>query len=220
MGCLLWGLWERLTALYRHRNASLCGDLWHIYGKTILVLYIFICTFFTLWHSLFELPLQVGRIWLPDFLVVGLSRRGITKHGRLDGLSLTRPSAEGKKFIHDDVIKWKHFPRYWSFVRRIHRSPVNRDAIVPIETMLCSLWRHSNGVTIPCGNITYDNGMLLEGAALLSRPILTNHSVKSCSINTTANVLEMYKLSTSKLFVNDNVHKLQPFLSDWWFNIP
>ena len=26
---------------------------------------------------------------------------------------------------HDDVIKWKHFPRYWSFVRRIHRSPVN-----------------------------------------------------------------------------------------------
>ena len=26
---------------------------------------------------------------------------------------------------HDDVIKWKHFPRYWPFVRRIHRSPVN-----------------------------------------------------------------------------------------------
>ena len=23
---------------------------------------------------------------------------------------------------HDDVIKWKHFPRYWPFVRRIHRS--------------------------------------------------------------------------------------------------
>ena len=26
---------------------------------------------------------------------------------------------------HDDVIKWKHFPRYWPFVREIHRSPVN-----------------------------------------------------------------------------------------------
>ena len=25
----------------------------------------------------------------------------------------------------DGVIKWKHFPRYWSFVRGIHRSPVN-----------------------------------------------------------------------------------------------
>ena len=26
---------------------------------------------------------------------------------------------------HDDAIKWKHFPRYWPFVRGIHRSPVN-----------------------------------------------------------------------------------------------
>ena len=30
-----------------------------------------------------------------------------------------------KHFNHDDVIKWKHFPRYWPFVRGIHRSPVN-----------------------------------------------------------------------------------------------
>ena len=27
--------------------------------------------------------------------------------------------------IHDDVIKWKHSPRYWPFARGIHRSPVN-----------------------------------------------------------------------------------------------
>ena len=27
--------------------------------------------------------------------------------------------------LHDDVIKWKHLPRYWPFVRGIHRSPVN-----------------------------------------------------------------------------------------------
>ena len=26
---------------------------------------------------------------------------------------------------HDDVIKWKHFPRYWPFVRGIHRWPLN-----------------------------------------------------------------------------------------------
>ena len=25
----------------------------------------------------------------------------------------------------DDVIKWKHFPRYWPFVRGIHQSPMN-----------------------------------------------------------------------------------------------
>ena len=27
--------------------------------------------------------------------------------------------------FHDDVIKWKHFPRYWPFVRGINRSPAN-----------------------------------------------------------------------------------------------
>ena len=26
---------------------------------------------------------------------------------------------------HDDVIKWKHFPHYWPFVRGLHRPPVN-----------------------------------------------------------------------------------------------
>ena len=29
------------------------------------------------------------------------------------------------QYHHDDVIKWKHFPRNWPFVREIHRSPVN-----------------------------------------------------------------------------------------------
>ena len=28
-------------------------------------------------------------------------------------------------FTHDDVLKWKHFPRYWPCVWRIHRSPVS-----------------------------------------------------------------------------------------------
>ena len=30
-----------------------------------------------------------------------------------------------KFWMHDDVIKWKHFPRYWPFVWVIHRFPVN-----------------------------------------------------------------------------------------------
>ena len=28
-------------------------------------------------------------------------------------------------YVHDDAIKWKHFPRHWPFVRGIHRSAVN-----------------------------------------------------------------------------------------------
>ena len=51
----------------------------------------------------------------------------------LVGVGVTLPSMKHEKFIlmdviskfHDDVIKWKHFPRNWPFVRGIHRSPVN-----------------------------------------------------------------------------------------------
>ena len=33
---------------------------------------------------------------------------------------------------HDDVIKWKHFRRYWAFVRGIHRSPMNSPHRRPV----------------------------------------------------------------------------------------
>ena len=40
-------------------------------------------------------------------------------------LVVSRPTTCIVTVYHDDVIKWKHFLRYWSFVRGIHRSPVN-----------------------------------------------------------------------------------------------
>ena len=59
---------------------------------------------------------------------------GKCKHGRnakaaifvdsLDILTWCHVSKQ-KSISHDDVIKWKHFPRNWPFVRGIHRSPVN-----------------------------------------------------------------------------------------------
>ena len=70
---------------------------------------------------------------------------------------------------HDDVIRWKHFPRNWPFVQGIHRSPVNsphkgqwRGALMfslicvwindwvknreagDLRRYLASLWRHCN----------------------------------------------------------------------------
>ena len=33
------------------------------------------------------------------------------------------------RMIHDDAIKWKKNPRYWPFVRGIHRSPVNSGVL-------------------------------------------------------------------------------------------
>ena len=73
--------------------------------------------------------------------------------------------------FHDDVIKWKHFPRYWPFVRGIHRAPVNsphkgqlRGALMFFiyalnkrlskqswgwwfETISRPLWRHCNDIS-------------------------------------------------------------------------
>ena len=83
--------------------------------------------------------------------------------------------------LHDDVIKRKHFPRYWSFARGIHRSPVNsqhkgqwRRALMFslisasnkrlskqswgwwFETSSSPLWRHRNGFRDPVrGNETH-----------------------------------------------------------------
>ena len=37
----------------------------------------------------------------------------------------TRTETGQTRHYHDDVLKWKHFPHYWPFVRGIHRSPVN-----------------------------------------------------------------------------------------------
>ena len=59
------------------------------------------------------------------------------------------------QLTHDDVIKWKLFPRYWPFVRGIHRSPVNSPHKGQwrlskqswgwwFETPSCPLWRQSN----------------------------------------------------------------------------
>ena len=44
-------------------------------------------------------------------------------HGIQIGQGYTATTAQWN--THDDVIKWKHFPRYWHFVQEIHQSPVN-----------------------------------------------------------------------------------------------
>ena len=43
-------------------------------------------------------------------------------------------------WIHDDVIKWKHFPRDWSFVRGIHRSRWIPHTKASDAELWCFLW--------------------------------------------------------------------------------
>ena len=42
--------------------------------------------------------------------------------------------------IKDDVIKWKHFPLYWPFVRGIHRSPVKSLQKASDAELWCFHW--------------------------------------------------------------------------------
>ena len=97
------------------------------------------------------------------FILLGLT------HWTTSQLSITGPLGGDSTAIcrwvlstHDGVIKWKHFPRYWPFVRGIHRSrPVTRsfDVLFDLrldkrwgkqlwgwwfETQSCPLWRHYN----------------------------------------------------------------------------
>ena len=98
---------------------------------------------------------------------------------------------------HDDVIKWKHFPRNWPFVRGIHRSPVNsphkgqwRGALM--FSLICvwiNDWVHNreagdlrrylaNYDVIAMEtwvNIGLGNGLLPDGTKPLLEPVLTYH---------------------------------------------
>ena len=44
---------------------------------------------------------------------------------QFNSYSVNTLKALDQHIVHDDVIRWKHFPRYWPFERGIHRSPLN-----------------------------------------------------------------------------------------------
>ena len=46
-------------------------------------------------------------------------------HNRDTNKDFTMADSSPFQNLHDDVIKWQHFPCCWPFVRGVHRSPVN-----------------------------------------------------------------------------------------------
>ena len=60
--------------------------------------------------------------------------------------------------FHDNVTKWKYFPRYWPFVRGNHRTPVNFPAQ--------SQWRGALVLSLICARINgWVNGWVNNGEA-------------------------------------------------------
>ena len=45
-----------------------------------------------------------------------------------------------KAVFYDDIIKWKHFPCCWPFVRGMHLSPANSPHKASDAEVWCSLW--------------------------------------------------------------------------------
>ena len=70
-------------------------------------------------------------------------------HRIMFSVTFSEPNPEinacSKSQSHDGVIKWIHFPRYWPFVRGIHRSPGNS----PHK----SQWRGALMFTLICARI-------------------------------------------------------------------
>ena len=76
--------------------------------------------------------------------------------------------------MHDDVTKWKHFPRYWPFVCGIHRSPVNSPAKFPHvggQYHSCCWWLGDTKNQV----ITNDTGKFHNAHCLLQA-----HNIPSC----------------------------------------
>ena len=74
---------------------------------------------------------QSCRVRLVNFLVCSVTMHSVFQ-------SLWYRSA--LPHTHDDVIKWKHFPRYWPFVRGIHRSPHKGQGRGALMFSLICVW--------------------------------------------------------------------------------
>ena len=98
---------------------------------------------------------------------------------------------------HDDVIKWKHFPRNWPFVRKIHRSPVNfphkgqwRGALM---FSLIYVWINDWANNREAGDLRRQHGhydvivmarkniVRLESGAVISRSNIAWYCIQPCS---------------------------------------
>ena len=83
----------------------------------------------------------------------------------------------------DDVIKWKHFPRYWPVVLGIHRSPVNSPhkgqwrgvLIFPLICVWTKYWLNNRDVDdLICYRVHYDvNAMWWMTGAMFRFEILS-----------------------------------------------
>ena len=116
-------IWYAMTLFWRHGNMT----WWIMYSNWWL-------SKFALISLCNQCTCYVVHCWLNfDNIVISSSLLASPFLLRVFANVLTRCLNDGLLWFayvtvlsyHEDVIKWKHFLRYWPFVRGIHRSPVN-----------------------------------------------------------------------------------------------
>ena len=108
--------------------------------------------------------------------------------------------------IYNDVIKWKHFPPYWPFVRGIHLSPVNS----PHEGQ----WRGALMFSLICARI---NGWInnREAGDLRRHRAHYDVTVMRAVINDVLNVDY-----TNVHYISDSWSSGEKWIMCWWSFIP
>ena len=136
---------------------------------------------------------------------------------------------------HDDVIKWKYFPRYWPFVRGMHRSPVNfphkdqwRGTLM--FSLICARtdsWaNHGDADDLSCYRTHYDVIVMLRKMTATyqdcteSRSSIKQHKIQRGTWKVWKRTHAWTSLSRALeclLWVNDDVIKWKHFPRYWPF---
>ena len=113
-------------------------------------------------------------------------------------------------YNHDDVIKWKHFPRYQPFVRGIQRSPVNsphkgqwRGAFIfSLIYAWINGWVNNRGAgDSRCHRAHYD--VTVMGLHFHFEKIPYKIVIKSCSLDNVWWMMAIERPSTAKKFIRN-----------------
>ena len=105
-------IWITSSAWLQHQHYSICWGLCQLCKVTFVALNRASSRLKSSFIPLFIQP------FVPSYIKENSPRCWVFVTG------IERPQVD-VDCLHDDVIKWKHFPCYWPYVRGIHRSPVN-----------------------------------------------------------------------------------------------
>ena len=121
---------------------------------------------------------------------------------------------------HDDVIKWKHFPRYWPFVEVIHGSPLNYPQKGQWRgTLIFSLiWTWINGwVNNRDGDLRRQRAhydvivmvMVILGSVFIGTETQKTGVIKCTTIETRSEFILLISLRASNTYMH---HPIRPSL--------